>query len=116
MGTQTSSKNKADNNTTKITPLLVSNTTKYMFFWKSNKNPFDEKGVPIWTPYDEQDSKYLEKCYQKYINNEKIEVEIGEYKIYFKYWIQIHKTDTNKQRPIKRDLPDNITNIMRKNR
>ena len=90
-------------------------TENFRFFWKGNDNPYD-KSTPIWVPYDLSDNQLLETSYQNFIKGIKDELIIGDYSYDFKKWMQTNIHDNYKQRPIKRDLPSNITNIMRKNR
>ena len=90
-------------------------TEENRFFWKGNDNPFDES-TPIWVPYDLSDNQSLETSYQNFIKGIKDKLIIGDYSYDFKKWMQINIHDICKQRPIKRDLPSNITNIMRKNK
>ena len=33
---------------------------KYMFFWRSDPDPFSPCENSTWTPYDEGDNKFLE--------------------------------------------------------
>ena len=91
---------------------------KYLFFWKGNDNPFsyDKDDKPLWVPYDLIDSLFLEENYQLYLKGDMKLVEIGDYYYDFKNWFQINKIDNNKQRQIKRDIAENVYNIMRKNR
>ena len=91
---------------------------KYLFFWKGNDNPFsnDKDDKPFWVPYDLIDSLFLEENYQLYLKGDMKLVEIGDYYYDFKNWFQINKIDNNKQRQIKRDIAENVYNIMRKNR
>ena len=85
------------------------------FFWKGNDNPCNES-TPIWVPYDLSDNQSLETSYQNFIKGIKDKLILGDYSYDFKKWMQINIHDICKQRPIKRDLPSNITNIMRKNK
>jgi len=92
----------------------------YKIFWRSDYNPFGSNIYESWTPYDEGDCQFLEKCYQIFLKDKsKEEVTLGqppEYKINFKHWMQINIQDRFRQRPIKRDLPSNMQNIVRFNR
>ena len=92
---------------------------KYMFFWRSDPDPFSPFQNSTWTPYDEGDNKFLEKHFQLYLLNKNPEVSLGDppkYKIDFKNWLQINVNETWRQRPIKRDIPSNVKNIIRFNR
>ena len=79
------------------------NSVELTFFWAwaSNENPWTEDFIN-WVPYDENECKYLEVCYQKYLNGEKEEVLIGYYEINFDNFVQLDRTEFNRQRPIKR--------------
>ena len=79
------------------------NSVELTFFWAwaSNENPWTEDFIN-WVPYDENECKYLEVCYQKYLNGVKEEVLIGYYEINFDNFVQLDRTEFNRQRPIKR--------------
>jgi hypothetical protein len=88
---------------------------EYYFFWKNNDDPFSSE-KPIWTPYEQADNDYLEYQYQQYLKRVNVNVEIGGYAIDFKNWVQYRKEERAKQRPIKRDLRNGVSNVMRKSR
>ena len=63
------------------------------------------------------DTLFLEKNYQAFLNFGPPEVKLGEeYMINFAKMIQFSIKNEKRQRPIKRDLPKNVINIVRKNR
>ena len=96
-----------------------SEVSQFKFFWRSDPDPFSPQKNSTWTPYDEGDSQFLEEQFQLYLQNKNPEVLLGtppKYKIDFKKWLQINLNETWRQRPIKRDLPSNMINIVRFNR
>jgi len=93
---------------------LEKNMENY-FFWKSSIHPFNED-EGTWTPYNLDESNYLEECYQKYLNKQIIQPEIGDYQINFELKIQSYKYDDWRQRPIIRGTRDKILNIQRRQR
>ena len=98
------------------TPSVEKLSLDFRFFWKKNKDPWNESSAS-WVPYDLQDNIEIEKNFQNFLKNKNYNFSIiGDYIIDFENFLQINKKDQNKQRPIKRDLPLNITNIIRKNR
>ena len=98
------------------TPSVEKLSLDFRFFWKKNKDPWNESSAS-WVPYDLQDNIEIEKNFQNFLKNKNDNFPIiGDYIIDFENFLQINKKDQNKQRPIKRDLPLNITNIIRKNR
>ena len=88
----------------------------FKFFWRSDPNPFSSPANATWSPYDEGDNHFLEQQYQMYLKDPKTETILGNpprYQINFKNWIQINVANRYLQRPIKRELPGNIVNILR---
>lgn len=75
------------------------------FFWRSDKDPFSKEEIAEWTPYDSEESKFLETSYQKYLSGQGPNVvKLGDkYNVDFKYMMQIHILDTKRQRPVKRE-------------
>ena len=91
----------------------------FKFFWRSDPNPWSSPANGTWSPYDEGDNQFLEQQYQMYLKDPKTETILGippRYQINFKNWIQINVAKKDLQRPIKRELPSNIVNILRFNR
>src|SRR5690349_16404330 len=78
-----------------------SNKKKIVWFWQSNSNPFDEKEEE-WKRYSDFETEYIEEAYQR----QEKEVQLNDYVINFKYNMQLHKDDRNRQRPVKRELVD----------
>ena len=94
-------------------------SSEYRYFWRSDPDPFSPPSKSTWTPYDEGDCEFLEKKFQRHLQNKNPDVVLGnppKYKIDFKNWLQINLDETWRQRPIKRDLPSNMINIVRFNR
>jgi len=93
---------------------------EFIFFWKSNKDPWDPKQKPSWTPYDLEDESKLKIGYQQYLNdNSKYTIDLKEpadHYVDFSKMLQINKHDLYRSRPIQRSNPNLITNIVRKNR
>ena len=89
--------------------------SNYKFFWRSDPDPFSDLQNAMWTPYDEGDCQFLENHYQI----QSPEVFLGEppkYKVIFKKMMQINLKETWRQRPIRREIPSNVQNIIRFNR
>ena len=89
----------------------------HQFFWRSDPNPFSSPSNAQWTPYDMGDTLFLEDSYQNFLNKGVAEVVLGEqYKVNFPKMMQISQMNQNNQRPIRRDLPKNVLNIVRRDR
>ena len=88
---------------------------EYRFFWKSNDDAFT-KDKAMWTPYSQPDSNYLEECYQGFVKGEGVKPKIGDYEFDFNFWMQIHSIDRFRQRPILREKPAEVQNMILKNR
>ena len=100
-----------------------SQNESFKFFWRSDQYfwSFYYKYKPTWTPYDEGDNQFLEQQYQLYLKDPKTKTILGNpprYRITFQDWNQAKVNDTqlNRLRPIIRELPGKIINIMRFNR
>ena len=88
-----------------IIELKDHNTKPTQFFWRSDPNPFSSKEKALWSPYNDEDSKFLEASFQKYsAGNGLVLVKLGDkYNIDFKNMIQVSISDPEKKRPIKRE-------------
>ena len=96
-----------------------SSSVEYEYFWQSNEDPFKEGITPIWTPYEKSASSEIEKAYQIFLQNSNQNVFLlnNQFKLDFKNWLQLNlKNPKEIQRPFKRDIPDNVLNIVRRNR
>jgi len=93
---------------------------EFLFFWKANKDPWNQKEEPLWAPYDEEDQFNLKEAYIEYLSQKfKNEVDLkkpADHFIDFSKMLQINKHDKSRQRPVQRCHPKLITNIIRKNR
>jgi hypothetical protein len=69
------------------------------WFWNASTNPFSPTTEPIWTPYNSEDNKRIEQHYQ----NKFVKVELQSHTIHFQERMQVHRSDFNKQRPVKRE-------------
>jgi len=92
----------------------------FQFFWKANKDPWNEKEEPIWVPYDEEDQSVLIEAYNNFLLDDFRNIadlkKPAYHFINFSKMIQINKHDTIKQRQVQRCHPKLVTNILRKNR
>jgi len=93
---------------------------EFQFFIEANEN---NRNINInfqWTPYEAEDQFILKDAYKKYLQDKfKSIVELkkpSDYFIDFFKMLQIHKTDSNKNRAIQRFHPKLVSNIVRKNR
>jgi len=43
----------------------------FLFFWKANLDPFNQKEEPLWAPYDEEDQDVLIEAYGNYLDDKK---------------------------------------------
>jgi len=92
----------------------------FLFFWKANNDPWDQKEKTVWAPYDEEDQYILTEAYKNFIADkfkEKVDLKKpADHFIDFSKMLQINKYDSDKQRPVQRSHPKLVTNIVRKNR
>ncbi|CAD8069876.1 unnamed protein product [Paramecium sonneborni] len=72
---------------------------KAIWYWNDSINPFDTK-KESWTEYKNLQNEMIEHAYQQ----NKSQINLGEYTIYFKDLIQYNNQNNYKQRPIKRVL------------
>lgn len=100
--------------------LVEKDDSKFIFFWKSNANPFRSSSEKQWSPYDLEDQYSLKLAYALYRVNpyfDKGEIKKpNEHFVNFRNMMQISKRDTYRQRPIMRSLSDSVDNIVRLNR
>lgn len=89
--------------------------SKYTFFWEFTPNLISPENTHFWIPYDQGDCYFLEKKFQLFLQNKKSEVCFLETpsksKIDFKHWVKFDADEI--ERPITREVPSNITNIVR---
>ncbi|CAF1948439.1 unnamed protein product [Rotaria magnacalcarata] len=83
-----------------ITTATISNKKKPLWFYQSNQNPFDPNETKEWELYSEFENEYIEEAYQQ----KELEVHLQNYVIDFKRGIQYTMNDTNKQKPVKREV------------
>ena len=95
--------------------ILDNQSEEIRFFWKGNYDPFNEP-ISEWIPFDMKDNELLEKSYQKFIKGINDKLIIGNYSYDFEKSTQFNIYNVRKQRPIKREITSNVTNILRKNR
>ncbi len=62
----------------------VFNSTEYTWYWKANKDPFDESLEPSWSPYYIWISNFIEERFLKKITPFDIEIGTDIYSIDFK--------------------------------
>lgn len=96
-----------------------SDSVEYEFFWQSNEDPFKEGITQIWTPYEKSASLEIEDAYQIFLRDQTQNVFIlnDQFKLDFKNWLQFNlKNPKEIQRPFKRDIPNDVLNIVRRNR
>jgi len=96
------------------------NEDEIYFFWKSNEDPWDINQDSIWSPYDMEDELLLRIAYKEYLKDlskKKCELKNPtDHYIDFSKMLQINKNNYKRQRPVRRDHPINLENIIRKNR
>ena len=68
--------------------------------WKSNANPWANVEPDTWEPYSDTDNSIIENAHQQ---NQK-RVELDYFWIDFSKQLQVNKQDSNKQRPIRREI------------
>ena len=80
---------------------------KYIYFWRSDADPFSSLRYATWRPYDDEDNLILEEGYQKFLIDEnEFEITLEKaisYKVNFKLWKQISTLNSFLQRPFKRE-------------
>ncbi len=72
---------------------------KGQWYWNSSSDPFTSGDSAQWTPYDKEDNDLIEQKFKSQASK----VELKNYIIHFEFNTQIHKTDHNKQRQVKRE-------------
>lgn len=68
------------------------------WYWNASADPFGKEPAQ-WTPYSETDNNIIEQAFKSKASK----VDVRNYVIHFEQRTQIHKTDFNKQRPVKRE-------------
>ncbi|CAF0767146.1 unnamed protein product [Adineta steineri] len=71
------------------------------WYWNAAQNPFSPNTPAQWQPYSEQDNAKIEQS----LKNKDTKAELANHHIFFKERMQVHKSDFQKQRPVKRDPP-----------
>ncbi len=72
---------------------------KAQWYFNSNPDPF-ATSEPQWTAYGNEDNDLIEQKFQ----SQAPKAELKNYVIHFAIYTQIHKSDQNKQRQVKREL------------
>jgi hypothetical protein len=70
------------------------------WYWNASADPFAAGQPAQWVPYSEEDNNIIEQSFK----SQAPKVEVKNYVIHFEQYTQIHKTDFNKQRPVKREI------------
>jgi len=103
---------------TSIQPL--GNEEEFIFFWQSNKNPWDVNEKKTWTPYDIEDDSKIRVAFQQYINDNSKNIihlkQPADHYIDFSKMLEINKHDFFKSKPIQRNNPKTMADIVRINR
>ena len=69
------------------------------WYWNASADPFAKDQPAQWSPYSEQDNNIIEQAFKSQASK----VDLKNHVIHFEQRTQIHKTDFNKQRPVKRE-------------
>lgn len=108
-----------------ITNLIIKNPNKnstqstqiekFIFLWKSNKNPFSKTEKEEWIIYSPEDQYSIENAYQDFLKNNEIKnfflnKPLNKYTINFnkEVLMQYKLNEPNRKRPVKRQLIDNF--------
>lgn len=88
------------------------------YFWQSNLNPFDESQDINWTPYDIKNQLLLIQATLMTENSifkstERIKLEDIPYEVCLEKQLQYFKSETFRQRPIKRMEISSVSNLIR---
>ncbi len=87
-----------------------------LFYWNSNKDPFDSKEKLKLTPYDMEDQIILSKAFNIYLKNPSKYIiylkTIPNYYIDFSRMLQFSEVDNSKIRPVYRSNPYLISNML----
>jgi len=81
---------------------------KYIFYWQSNFDPYDHNHILIWEEYDQTNQDHLNLKYEQFCNNSNnfcfsLLHPLNNYDIDFGKMQQIHRIETYKIRPIKKE-------------
>jgi len=85
---------------------------KPVWMWKSNPNPYSKTEPEQWTNYSEVECEVLEEAYQQ----KQKQFELDNYMVDIEHKIQTKKSETNKERPIRRILIDPTVRHLREER
>ncbi|UJR33043.1 hypothetical protein I4U23_020502 [Adineta vaga] len=69
------------------------------WFWNASANPFDKNTPAQWTPYNSSDNDKIEQAFK----NKQNKADLSHHTIHLNDRMQVHKSDFNKQRPVKRE-------------
>jgi hypothetical protein len=69
------------------------------WFYNAAADPFAANKPGDWKPYSNGDNTKIEQHFQ----NKSTKVELDNHVIHFHERMQVHKSDFNKQRPVKRE-------------
>jgi len=109
-----------DNNQINQSSNTLYKDDEIVFFWKSNKDPFDKNEEPEWSPYDLEDQKVLKDQFEIYLNDYSQNIanlkSLADNYVDFSSMYQISKLDSSRQRHVQRCHPKLVKNIHRINR
>lgn len=77
---------------------MASGSGEGKWYWNASPDPFTKGSHPDWRAYSDEDNRIIET---KYKANE-TKANLQNHIIYFKDYVQVHKDDFNRQRPVKR--------------
>jgi len=72
-----------------------------IWYWQSNKNCWSSNEKPTWDQYEDIDVEIIEEAYKA---SETDSVDLGDYWIDLKQFVQVSQRDKTKQREVKRVL------------
>jgi len=72
------------------------------WFWNASENPFSQSCPPVWTAYSESDNKKIEQARLSGSSTAQLQNHV----IHLNERMQVHKSDFNRQRPVKREPKD----------
>jgi len=77
---------------------LLNEANEARWYYKSNEDPWNKSEEEEWTEFAEEETRMIEEA----LSLSKETVEVGDYIVYLKEKIQVHKQDNSRQRPLKR--------------
>jgi hypothetical protein len=69
------------------------------WFWNASENPFSQSCPPVWTAYSDSDNQKIEQAFKSGSTTAQLQNHV----IHLREHMQVHKTDFNRQRPVKRE-------------